>query len=141
MVVVRCIIFALVGPLAPLCGAQALVSPSPRFIVATIKPSDPNRTKADGSVGFTPSGSFVAKSQSLKEMIEFVQDFGYYNVDQRVVGGPKWLDSSKFDIVAKCDEETMHAFGKMSRKRKFAPSKSWFRRSWSTDSSCERILS
>lgn len=117
MVVVRCIIFALVGSLAPLCGAQALVSPSPRFIVATIKPSDPNRTEADGSVGFTSSGSFVAKSQSLKEMIEFVQDFGYYNVDQRVVGGPKWLDSSKFDIVAKCNEETMHAFGKMSRKQ------------------------
>ena len=43
--------------------------------LATIKPSDPNRAEADGSVGFTPSGSFDAKSQSLKEIIEFVEDF------------------------------------------------------------------
>jgi len=54
LVVVCCIVFALLGPLMPLCGAQALASSSPRFIVATIKPSDPNRAEADGSVGFTP---------------------------------------------------------------------------------------
>jgi uncharacterized protein (TIGR03435 family) len=46
-----------------------------------------------------------------------VQDFGYYNVDQRIVGGPKWLGSSKFDIEAKCDEETVRAFGRMSLKQ------------------------
>jgi uncharacterized protein (TIGR03435 family) len=86
-------------------------------MIASIKPSDPNRAEADGSVGFTPSGSFHAKSQSLKEIIEFVQDFGYYNVDQRIVGGPKWLGSSKFDIEAKCDEETGRAFGKMPLKQ------------------------
>jgi uncharacterized protein (TIGR03435 family) len=117
LAVVRCIVFALLGSLTPLCGAQALASSSPRFIVATIKPSDPNRAEADGSVGFTPFGSFDAKSQSLKEIIEFVQDFGYHNVDQRIVGGPKWLASSKFDIDAKCDEETMRAFGKMPLKQ------------------------
>ena len=49
-------------------------------------------------MGFSPGGLFQARSQSLKELIEFVQDFGYYNVDQRIVGGPKWLGSSKFDI-------------------------------------------
>jgi uncharacterized protein (TIGR03435 family) len=116
LVVVRCIFFVLLGALAPLCGAQALASSSPRFTVATIKPSDPNRAEADGSVGFTPSGSFDAKSQSLKEIIEFVQDTGYYNVDQRIVGGPKWL-GSKFDIQAKCDEETVRAFGRMPLKQ------------------------
>jgi uncharacterized protein (TIGR03435 family) len=116
LVVVRCIVFALLGSLTPLCGAQALASSYPRFIVATIKPSDPNRAEADGSVGFTPFGSFDAKSQSLKEIIEFVQDIGYYNVDQRIVGGPKWL-GSKFDIQAKCDEETARAFGKAALKQ------------------------
>jgi uncharacterized protein (TIGR03435 family) len=117
LVVVRCIVFALLGSLTPLCGAQALASSYPRFIVATIKPSDPNRAETDGSVGFTPFGSFAAKSQSLKQIIEFVQDFGYYNVDQRIVGGPKWLASSKFDIEAKCDEESVRAFGKMPLKQ------------------------
>jgi uncharacterized protein (TIGR03435 family) len=100
------------------CGAQVLSSPSYRFAVATIKPSNPNRTVADGNIGFTPMGSFHATFQSLKELIEFVQDFGYYKVDQRIIGGPRWLSSAKFDITAKCDEETASAFGTMSLKQK-----------------------
>jgi uncharacterized protein (TIGR03435 family) len=100
-----------------LLGAQALVSSSPEFIVATIKPPDPNRTEADGDIGFSLGGSFDAKSQSLKALIEFVQDFDYYNVEQRIVGGPKWLGSAKFDIQAKCDEETARAFGRMPPKQ------------------------
>jgi uncharacterized protein (TIGR03435 family) len=54
---------------------------------------------------------------SLKQLIEFVQDFGYIDVDQRIVGGPKWLGSAKFDIEARCDEETAHAFGRMPVKQ------------------------
>ena len=117
LVVVRWIVFALLGSLTQFCGAQALASSSPRFIVATIKPSDPNRAEGDGDIGFSPGGSFDAKAQSLKQLIEFVQDFGYYNVDQRIVGGPKWIASEKFDIVAKCGEETARAFGKMQLKQ------------------------
>ena len=99
-----------------LCDAQVVASSS-KFIVATIKPSDPNRAEADGSIGFTPFGSFDAKSQSLKQVIQFVYDISYYNVDQRIVGGPGWFNSAKFDIAAKCDEETARAFGKMPLKQ------------------------
>jgi len=116
LVVVHWIVFALLGSVTPLCGTQAFASSSPTFIVATIKPSDPNRAEDDGSIGFNPGGSFQAKSQSLKELVEFVQDFGYYDVAQRIVGGPKWIVSGKFDIKAKCDEETARAFGKMPLK-------------------------
>jgi uncharacterized protein (TIGR03435 family) len=116
MVVVHWIVLALLGAVTPLCGAQALPSSSPTFIVATIKPSDPNRVEENGSIGLSPGGSFQAKSQSLKELVEFVQDFGYYDVDQRIVGGPKWIVSAKFDIEAKCDEETARAFRKMPLK-------------------------
>ncbi|HLY39929.1 MAG TPA: TIGR03435 family protein [Terracidiphilus sp.] len=87
----------------------------PRFMVATIKPSDPNRT--DNDMGLSPGGLFDAKSQSLKQLIEFVEDFGYYGVDQRIIGGPKWVSSAKFDIEAKCDEATSLAFRKMSLKK------------------------
>jgi len=117
LVVAHWIVFTLLGSLPPLCGAQALASSSPTFIAATIKPSDPNRAEDDGSIGFSPGGTFDAKSQSLKELIEFVQDFGYYDVDQRIVGGPKWIVSAKFDIEAKCDEETARAFGKVPLKQ------------------------
>jgi uncharacterized protein (TIGR03435 family) len=117
LVVVRRVAFGLLGSLTPLCGAQVLALSSATFIVATIKPSDPNRAEDDGSIGFSPGGSFDAKSQSLKELIEFVQDFGYYDVGQRIVGGPKWIVSARFDIEAKCDEETARAFGKMPLKQ------------------------
>jgi uncharacterized protein (TIGR03435 family) len=108
----------LLGSLTPLCAAQALALSSSTFLVATIKPSDPNRAENDGSMGFSPGGLFQARSQSLKELIEFVQEIGYYNVDQRIVGGPKWIVSAKFDIEAKCDEETARAlaFGKLPSK-------------------------
>jgi len=88
-------------------------TPTFSFAVATIKPSDPIRPDDKASAGFNPSGSFEAKAQSLKELIEFVSDFGYYDVDQRIIGGPKWLGSAKFDISAKCDEEAARAFEKM----------------------------
>lgn len=116
LVLARCIAVGLLFHRAVLCNAQALASSS-RFAVATVKPSDPNRAEADGSIGFTPSnGSFDAKSQSLKQIIEFVQDFGSYNVDQRIVGGPGWLSSAKFDIAARCDDDTARNFEKMSLK-------------------------
>jgi uncharacterized protein (TIGR03435 family) len=128
LVVVHWIVFALLGSATPLSGAQVLASPSPTFIVATIKPSDPNRAEDDGSIGFSPhGGSFQAKSQSLKELIEFVEDFGYYDVDQRVLGGPKWIASAKFNTEAKCDEETERAFGKMPLKEQLHAEQSMVR--------------
>ena len=109
------ILFGLLAlPEAP-CVAQAAASPFPQFMVATIKPSDPNGTNTD--VGFSPGGLFDAKSQSLKELIEFVQDLDYYDVDQRIVGGPKWLNTTKFDVLAKCDEDTARAIRNMSLKQ------------------------
>jgi len=110
-------ILASATPLASPCRGQNAPSPSPAFVAATIKPTDPNRSEDDATtLGFSPAGSFDAKSQSLKEIVEFAYDIGYYDVDQRIIGGPKWLSSAKFDITAKCDEETARAFGKMREK-------------------------
>jgi uncharacterized protein (TIGR03435 family) len=114
--------FACTLAACPAVAPQAAVpsNPSPfSFVVATIKPSDPNRPKDNPSFGFNASGSFDAKSQSLKELIEFVFDMSYFDVDQRIVGGPSWLGSTKFDISAKCDEESSRAFGRMRLKDQF----------------------
>jgi uncharacterized protein (TIGR03435 family) len=112
------IAYALLSSLARPCGAQALASGPPSFVVATIKSSDPNRSDNKSSIGLSPGGSFSARSKSLKQLVEFVQDFGYIDVDQRIVGGPKWLGSAKFDIEAKCDEGTARAFGTMPVKQR-----------------------
>jgi uncharacterized protein (TIGR03435 family) len=115
---VRWIVFALLCSPAPICGAQAMAASSPGFVVATIKPSDPNRSDNRSSIGFGAGGSFEAKSMSLKQLVEFVQDFGYLDVDERIAGGPKWLGSAKFDIEAKCDDGTARAFGTMPVKQR-----------------------
>src|ERR1700722_13894756 len=112
------IAYALLISLVPLCGAQAPAAGSPSFVVATIKSSDPNRSDNKSSIGLSPGGSFSASSMSLKQLVEFVQDFGYIDVDQRIAGGPKWLGSAKFDIEAKCDEATARAFGTMPTKQR-----------------------
>jgi|SRR5580698_3357363 uncharacterized protein (TIGR03435 family) len=112
------IAYVLLSSLAPLCGAQALAAGAPGFVVATIKSSDPNRPDNKSSIGLSPGGSFSARSMSLKQLVEFVQDFGYIDVDQRIAGGPKWLGSAKFDIEAKCDEATARAFGTMPARQR-----------------------
>jgi uncharacterized protein (TIGR03435 family) len=67
------------------------------FEVASIKPdltgSDSRRAGTD------PGGKFAAVNVSLKGLIAYA--FGVR--DFQVTGGPGWLDSDKYDIVAKAD--------------------------------------
>jgi uncharacterized protein (TIGR03435 family) len=110
--------FSLAVSFAQFCRAQSLPSTSPAFTAATIKPSDPNRPNIDrSSLGWNRGGSFEARAMSLKQLIEFAHDFGYLDVDQRIIGGPKWIGSAKFDIEARCDDETTGTFGKLHEKQ------------------------
>ncbi len=71
---------------------------SPEFEVATIKPSRPG---ADGSTyAFAPGEGLKVTNGTLKGMIEMA-----YNVrDFQIAGGPGWIGSQQFDIVAKSAE-------------------------------------
>jgi uncharacterized protein (TIGR03435 family) len=102
------------------CDAQQVSSASAVFATATIKPTDPNRSNAGGDIGFSQGGSFDAKSQSLKELIQSAYDLGFYDVDRRIIGGPKWIGSARFDVAAKCDEESASAFKKMTSKQQIS---------------------
>ena len=84
---------------------------SPAFEVATIKPTDPLR--AQSSIGLNQGGSFQARGITLKELIQFAYDLGYFAVDRRIVGGPKWIGSARFDIDAKPDNQSASEFTKM----------------------------
>ncbi len=67
------------------------------FEVASVKPSDP---MARGSeMGLAPGGLFTARNMTLKLLIRQA-----YNVrDFQISGGPGWLDTERYDIVAKGD--------------------------------------
>ncbi len=69
-------------------------SPS-AFEVASIKPSAPGGHGVQ--IQITPGGRFVAKNVNLKFLIQYA-----YGVKEfQITGGPAWLSSEGFDVVAK----------------------------------------
>jgi bla regulator protein blaR1 len=65
------------------------------FEVASIKPSGPN---AQGRIiQFMPGGGLRMTNQTLKSMITFAYDVQ----DFQVTGGPGWINSEHYDLMAK----------------------------------------
>jgi bla regulator protein blaR1 len=73
-----------------------------KFEVASIKPSDPSAGH-NVQVQMAPGGRFVAKNLSIKMLIQQAYDVR----DFQITGGPGWIGSERYDIVAKAegDEE------------------------------------
>src|SRR5262249_41327676 len=67
---------------------------APSFEAASIKPSDP---KEDGSSWHSRPGYLVMRNQTLNGLIRIA----YHLKADQVTGGPKWLDSDRFDLEAR----------------------------------------
>jgi len=65
------------------------------FDVASVKPGDP--MAAGVHIGMSPGGAFTAGNASLKLLIEQAFDVRAF----QIYGGPAWLDTDKYDIIAK----------------------------------------
>lgn len=90
---------ALAGGLAV---AAAAAAQSPAFEVASVKPSAPdNSTPISGIPMVMPvsGGRFTAANVPLRMLV----GIAYEMEDARIVGGPAWQLSKKFDITAKAD--------------------------------------
>jgi uncharacterized protein (TIGR03435 family) len=71
----------------------------PLFEVATIKPSNPDTPGQAINVGRGGANTFTTLNTPLFELIKFA-----YGIHARqVMGAPSWVDTDKFDIVAKPD--------------------------------------
>jgi uncharacterized protein (TIGR03435 family) len=85
--------FACAATLHPI--AQAPVA----FEAASIKPSDP---AAQGQgIRLQPGGRFNVLNMPVRALITFAYQLQGY----QLVGGPSWLGSDRFDVVAKIDGE------------------------------------
>jgi uncharacterized protein (TIGR03435 family) len=70
---------------------------APQFEVASIKPN--NSGAADGGIRVQPGGRYAWTDMTLKQLIGTA-----YGFDQReVIGGPAWLGSERFDVIAKVE--------------------------------------
>ncbi|HEX5283387.1 MAG TPA: TIGR03435 family protein, partial [Bryocella sp.] len=77
--------------------APATTAPTLHFDVASIRPTDP---KTQGwRLEFTVDG-LVAQKVTLRMLIK--EAYAAYE-DGRIVGGPSWLDTDHFDILARLD--------------------------------------
>jgi uncharacterized protein (TIGR03435 family) len=81
--------FQTLGPLFILCGLAF-----GQFEAADIHVSPPDTTE---SGGFLPNGRLEFRGTTLLRLISLA----YSVPNDRVTGGPSWLDSDRFDVVAK----------------------------------------
>ena len=83
----------------PIENAPEVISKLPKdpteFEVAEITPSAPGTKKMD--INFLPGGRLDLKGVSIK----FLLTLAYGIQDDDMLAGPKWIDTEKFDIVAK----------------------------------------
>jgi uncharacterized protein (TIGR03435 family) len=93
--------------------------PPAEFEVATLKPVDPNVPFRLGSViGVQPGGRVNLPPLPLRSLISLA--WSGINTDE-VVGLPKWVDSARFEIVAKAPPEYVPASGPTASLQDIAP--------------------
>jgi len=92
-------------PTANAAGLEKLLPPAPPpvFDVATIKPALPD-ARMSGTIN---GGQVNVQGFSLKFLISYAWDLSPNDSDS--LAGPKWLDSDRFDILAKVSGDTVGA--------------------------------
>jgi len=86
---------------------KLLPAPPPQqFDVATIKPAQPD-AKPQGNIN---GNQIDLTGTTLKFLIMFAWDMNPNN-NEMLVGAPKWLDSNKFDILAKTSSDALSHAG------------------------------
>jgi bla regulator protein blaR1 len=89
--------------------------PLPSFEVATVKPSNGDNT--------TPSVSTATESRTMnvtaRNLIEQAYGIPWTSGrNERVVGGPSWIDNNRYDVDARIDESLVASFEKLSREER-----------------------
>ena len=91
---------------------QAVPAASPTFEVSTVKVS---RSGGSGSYSNFRNGVFTATDVSLKNVMEY---WAFGIQEARIVGGPKWLASERFDIEAKLNAQAAGRLEKLDREQR-----------------------
>ncbi|MBI2684744.1 MAG: TIGR03435 family protein [Acidobacteria bacterium] len=95
---------AIVGPIfIGILHAQSKTE-QPAFEVASVKPADPDLRQI--SIRYLPGGGVQAINVTLKQLIALAYNItcGKGGCGERIAGGPGWLDSARFEVVAKGPE-------------------------------------
>jgi len=78
-------------------AAQAQTAAAATFEVASVK----RNTRMDGPRGIVvDSGRFTATGALLADLIRYAYGFNSLASQYQVIGGPSWVTTARFDIVA-----------------------------------------
>jgi len=94
-------------PPLPLVAASVAAAP-PAFEAATVKI---NKSGSSGSHSDFDDGRYSATNIALKNLMH---RSAYGVPEPRILGGPKWLDSERFDIEAKVDSSVIEQMRTLS---------------------------
>jgi uncharacterized protein (TIGR03435 family) len=87
---------------------------APAFEVSVVKVS---KSASSGSSSSSRDGHFLASNVTLTNVLQY----DAYNIpESRILGGPKWLNTERFDIEAKVDSATadrLHALPSDQRRQ------------------------
>ena len=85
-------------PILLLAAAAVPAWAQARFEVISVKPSRPDATARDAR--FNRRGDrFEATAYTVRDVLDMLNGFQLF----RVVGGPAWMRTDRYDIVAKAD--------------------------------------
>jgi uncharacterized protein (TIGR03435 family) len=98
-----CCAFAQTGatPDAGRSVGKVTTEADPAFEVATIKPTPPV-TDGHTHINYPDGGSFSASNITLAALMQWAYDMP----QKQILDGPPWMNSTRFDILAKSDAET-----------------------------------
>jgi len=97
-------VLVIVTMLTPLTTAQA-PPPAPAFEVASVKPNKAGDKRV--SIGMQPGGRFTAAGVTLRMLIGLAYGTPQPRPDSQMIGGPDWIGSDRFDIVAKAEGDVV----------------------------------
>jgi len=70
------------------------------FEVSSVRPAQPGATVRDARISFR-GDRFEAKAETVGAILDMLRGWQLY----RVLGGPAWIDTDRYDIEAKADRE------------------------------------
>jgi uncharacterized protein (TIGR03435 family) len=86
-------------------GGLTFAQEQPRltFEASTVKPNNSGETRVSG--GFRLGGRYTVTNYTLRSLIASAYVRPQVNSDFLIAGGPKWIDSDRFDVDAKAADE------------------------------------
>jgi uncharacterized protein (TIGR03435 family) len=105
-----CLTAAAVGQLVPLAAQMPSAVREPTFEVSVVRLSSADAQNSALNLG---KDRVHAQNLTLQSLVQFAYKLNSGSDDQ-IVGGPKWMKSTRFDLEGKLDDETAAKVSKMT---------------------------